>query len=405
MRNKLAMFGGKKIFSSNTNHYLWPPKYDKNKIKAVTDCLKYDKLNSKGFPLIVEKFEKAFAKLIGTKYALATNSGTSALHSAFSALGIKKGDEVIAPSLTFHATCTPVLKFTNNLKFCGCDEVGNINIDDLRDNISKKTKLLIITHLGGHPCDMKEIMSLKKKYGFKLIEDCSHAHESKYKNKKVGTFGEISIFSMDRNKLLSVGEGGVLVTNSRDLFEKSLLISDFGSRLENSIIKKNNKIFKGTGLGFKHRIHPLAAALALNELKEIKKYIKLRHKKLNYITKKLLNIEGLDPPITKKGVNRGAFYSYRILFNKKFFKKKTTMDIFLKSLRKEGLQARKAGNPPLNLLPYFKGCNPKKIKSSEEFYNNTFSIPTFTFENIKIINLYLKGFKKVCNYYYEKKYK
>ena len=118
-----------------------------------------------------------------------------------------------------------------------------------------------------------------------------------------------------------------------------------------------------------------------------------------------MNIEGLDPPITKKGVNRGAFYSYRILFNKKFFKKKTTMDIFLKSLRKEGLQARKAGNPPLNLLPYFKGCNPKKIKSSEEFYNNTFSIPTFTFENIKIINLYLKGFKKVCNYYYEKKYK
>ncbi len=400
MKNKIALYGGKKIFSKKINHFSWPPKYDNKKIETISKYLKFDKLNYKGYPIIVEKFEKAFAKFIGTKYALSTNSGTSALHSAYFALGLKKGDEVVAPSLTFHATCTPLLKFTENIKFCGCDEIGNINVLDLKKNISKKTKLVVITHLGGHPCDMDEIMALKKKYNFKLVEDCSHAHESKYKNKKVGTFGDINVFSMDRNKLLSVGEGGVLVTNNRDLFEKCLLISDFGPRLQKGIYKKKNKKFNETGLGFKHRIHPLAAAIALNEIKKLKKYIKLRHKKLNYITSELKKIKGLNPPITKKNVNRGAFYSYRISFQKNFFKN-LDLDLFLKALKKEGLQARQAGNPPLHKLPYFKNCKPKKIDSAEKFYNSTFSIPTFTFEKISFINLYIKGFKKVCNYFYK----
>ena len=201
------------------------------------------------------------------------------------------------------------------------------------------------------------------------------------------------------NKLLSVGEGGVLVTNNRDLLEKCLLITDFGARLQNDIKLKKNKKFKESGLGFKHRIHPLAAAIALSEIKNLKKYIKLRHKKLNYLSSKLKKIKGLNPPITKKYVHRGAFYSYRIFFQKSAFKN-LDMRLFLRALNKEGLQVRKAGNEPLNKLPYFKICKPKKIKSSENFYNSTFSVPTFTSEKLKIINLYLKGFEKVCNHFY-----
>ena len=397
---KLAIHGGPKVFPKKINHFYWPPKSTKTKINFINNFIKKDKLNKKGFPIVVEKFEKKFAKLIGTKYALSTNSGTSALHSAFFALGIQEKDEVIIPSLTFHATGTPLLKFTKNIKFCGCDKIGNINIDDLRKQLTKKTKLVVITHLGGHPCEMDEIIRLKRKYKFKLVEDCSHAHESKYKNKKVGTFGDINIFSMDRNKLLSVGEGGVLVTNKKDLFEKCLLISDFGLRLKNDIKSINNKKFIDTGFGFKHRIHPLAAASALFEITKLKSYIKLRHKRLNFISKKLKKISGLEPPQTKKYVDRGAFYSYRIKFKKEIFKK-ITIDLFIKALQKEGLQVRKAGNPPLNTLPYFKKCNPKSIKSSESFYNSTFSIPTFTFEKMEIINLYIQGFQKVCNFFYK----
>ena len=398
---KLAIFGGNKTLSKKTNHFSWPPKSNRAKMKFMNDFLKKDQLNSKGFPIVVEKFEKRFSKLVGAKFALSTNSGTSALHSAFYALDIKKKDEVVVPSLTFHATGTPLLKFTKNIKFCGCDEIGNIDIEDLKKKITKKTKLVVITHLGGHPCEMDEIMDLKKKYKFKLIEDCSHAHESTYKNRKVGTFGEINIFSMDRNKLLSVGEGGVLVTNNRDLFEKCLLISDFGLRLKSELKLKKNKKYIETGFGFKHRIHPMAAAAALYEMTKLKYYIKLRHKRLNFITKKLKKINGLEPPITKDYVNRGAFYSYRIKFKKEYFKN-INFNFFITALQKEGLQVRKAGNPPLETLPYFKICKPKNIKSSKIFYNTTFSIPTFTFEDMKLINLYIKGFQKVCKYFYKK---
>ncbi len=399
-KEKLALFGGRKIIPKKTIHFLWPPKSSRKKIKFVNHLMTNDKLNKKGYPVVVERFEKSFSRLIGMKYALSTNSGTSALHSAYFALNIKEGDEVIAPSLTFHATGTPLLKFTKNIKFCGCDDIGNIDIKDLKSKVSKKTKLVVITHLGGHPCEMDEIMRLKKKYRFNLVEDCSHAHESKYKNRKVGTFGEINIFSMDRNKLLSVGEGGVLVTNSRDLFERCLLISDFGIRLQNNLKLRKNKKYIETGMGFKHRIHPLAAALALYEIKNLKKYIKLRHKRLNLLTKKIKKIKGLKPPVTKKYVNRGAFYSYRIIFQKEKFKN-LNINLFLKALNREGLQVRKAGNPPLNKLPYFKNCNPKRIKSSENFYNTSFSIPTFTFEKMELIDLYQKGFQKVCNYFYK----
>jgi perosamine synthetase len=396
---KLALFGGSKIFGQKKEHYIWPPKQD---FRVIRKYLQFNYLSSKGYPFIVEKFEKTFAKLIGSKFALATNSGTSALHAAYFALDIKKNDEVILPTLTFHATGTPLLKFTKNIKFCGCDEVGNININELKNLVTQKTKLVVVTHLGGHPCEMDKIMRLKKKYNFKLVEDCSHAHESKYKGRKVGTFGEINIFSMDRNKLLSVGEGGVLVTNSQTLFEKSLLVTDFGPRIQNEIKLKKNKIFKESGFGFKHRIHPVAAAIALSELTKLKKYIKMRHARLNYISKKLNKISGLTPPITKKYVNRGAFYSYRIVLNDLLLKK-TNLSLFIKALNKEGLNARTSGNRPLHQLPYFKICKPKRIISAEKFYNSTVSIPTFTFENYKVIDLYIKGFEKVCNYFNEKK--
>ena len=399
-KNNLALYGGKKTISKNFKHYTWPPKSSREKINFISNYIKNDELNERGYPKVVEKFERFFAKKLGMKFALSINSGTSALLSAYYALGLKEGDEVVLPSLTFHATGTPLIKFTKNLKFCGCDEIGNIDINHLKKLITIKTKLLVVTHLGGHPCEMDEIMSLKKKYNFKLVEDCSHSHESTYKKRKVGTFGEINIFSMDRNKLLSAGEGGVLVTNSRNLFEKSLLVSDFGFRIKNEVSSKKNKKFLDTGLGFKHRIHPIAAASAIFEMDKLKIYIKLRHRRLNYLTKKILGIKGLVPPITKNYVNRGAFYSYRIFFQKETFKN-LNMKLFLKALNKEGLEARKAGNPPLNKLPYFKKCKTQKIKSAEHFYENSFSIPTFTFERKEILDLYIKGIKKVCKHFYK----
>ena len=220
----------------------------------------------------------------------------------------------------------------------------------------------------------------------------------------MGTFGDIGIFSMDSNKLLSAGEGGVLITNNKKFFEKSLMISDFGPRLHNSLTITETKKYKDTGYGFKHRIHPLAATIAFNEIDNLKKYIKLRTKKLNYISKALKNIPSLYPPITKKNVSRGAFYSYRIFYNKKELNY-LPIDDLIKALRAEGMDVRYSGNLPLHKLEYFK--IDKKIISnftnSENFYKTTISIPTFTFEKYYIIDKYIEIFKKVCDYYSKKK--
>ena len=402
MKNKLAINGGKKVIKKFFNHFNWPPK-SKKKINSVVNYLRNEKLNKYGFPDIVDKFERKFKKILGVKYALTTNSGTSALHASFFALNIKKGDEVIAPSLTFHATASPILKFSAKPIFCDCDpETGNISPEDIKKKITNKTRAIVVTHLCGHPCEMDEIIKIVKKNKLYLIEDCSHAHLSTYKKRKVGTFGDIGIFSMDKNKLLSVGEGGVLVTNSKRFFERALLITDFGPRLENTLSLKSNKIFKETGFGYKHRIHPIAAAIGFVELDNLKKYIKLRHKRLNFLSKKLTNIPGIRPPITKPYVNRGAFYSYRLFYIKEELNNLSIIK-FIKALKSEGLNVRFAGNRPLHLLPYFKTFDKKQnIKMSEKFYNSTISLPTFTFDSFKIVKLYFEAIKKVCTYYSKK---
>ena len=349
---KLAIFGGNKTISKNINHYTWPPK-SLPKNKSVINFLNSEKLNKNGFPEIVEKFEKKFKKLHNSKFALSLNSGTSAMHAALYAIGIKKGDEVIVPSITFHATATPVEKYNAKIIFCDCDiKNGNISVEDLKKKITKKTKALIITHLCGHPCEMDEILKITKKNKIFLIEDCSHAHLSKYKNKLVGTFGDIGIFSMDRNKLLSTGEGGVLITNKKLFYERALLTSDFGPRLDtitNSKLKELNE----TGNGFKHRMHPISAAIAINELKNLRKYIKLRHKNLNYLSEEIKKILGLKPPFTYPNVNRGAYYSYRVFFESSKLGNISQAQL-IESLQAEGLQARTSGNRPLHLLPFFK---------------------------------------------------
>lgn len=375
--------------------YIWPP-VEKNRYKQVKKLFFNEKLNKFGYPEIVQKFESKFKKNIKMKFALSMNSGTSALHAAFHALGVRKNTKVIAPSLTFHATATPLKALGAEIFFSGCEmDTGNILTSDMEEILKKnKISLVVITHIGGHACDMRKILLLKKKYKFKLVEDCSHAHEATFNKKKLGTFGDASVFSMDRNKLLSAGEAGVLVTNNRDLYEKALLISDFGARIFSTIKLKKNKKYLDTGLGYKHRAHPFAAAIAFDEIDNLHKYIKLRHKNLNFLTSGLKEIKGLIPPVTKKYANRGAFYSYRVYFEQKYFRR-LNIEKFLKKMKSNGLEARKSGNPPLHTLPFF-NYKKKKLASAEKYYNNTFSLPTFTFENKSLVTHYLNVIKKIC---------
>ena len=415
-KKNLAFFGGKKAITYKSPHWKWPP-FSKEKYDSIRSYyLNGEKKNKRGYPKIVELFEKNFKKYQKAKYALSTNSGTSALQAAFFAIGLKEGDEVIAPALTFHATATPIFSTNATPVIADCkSDTGNIDPKSIKKLITRRTKAIVITHLCGHPCEMDEILKIKRKKKLFLIEDCSHAHGSTYKGKKVGSFGDIGCFSLDNNKLLAAGEGGVLVTNNKNFFERALLASDFAGRLQNEVKISNNVIYKDTGLGYKHRIHPVSAAIANSELKKINFYIKKRHKMLNYFSKKIKEIPGINPPITLKNSHRGAFYGYRPFVNTSELKN-IKVNTLIKYLQAEGMEVRFAGNKPLHQLPLFSNRrlgpkflgkktslfrNYKKkgaLPQSEKFYNTTLSLITFTFENKSLINQYIKAFKKVCYY-------
>ena len=164
---------------------------------------------------IYSELESKFAKIIGRKYALAVSSGTMALYSAFFSIGIEPGDEIICTSFSFHATVSTALFWGANIVFCDVEpDTGNINADLIEERITKKTKAILTNDQWGHPCNKERILELCRKYSIKYVEDCSHAHLSKYKDNYCGSFGDVSCWSFQGSKMINGGEGGILATDS-----------------------------------------------------------------------------------------------------------------------------------------------------------------------------------------------
>jgi len=400
----LAILGGPKAIETPLPHFQWPPKSEKKK-NAVMAYMTDELYNDHGYPAIVSKFEKEFAEYHGRKYALALNSGTSTLHAAFYAAGLKEGDELLAPTMTFYATATPVLPLGATPVFCDCEpDTGNIDPADIRRRITDKTKAIVITHLCGHPCEMDEIVDIAKQNNLILIEDCSHAHGSTYKGARVGTFGDIACFSLDNRKILASGEGGVLVTDDRKLFEKCLLIGDFGPRLSHELSIPEIARYRETGMGCKHRIHPHSAAIASEELKSLQDYIKLRGDKLDYLSRGIEGLPGISPPVTRPHVTRGAYFGYRPFYHPEQLGGLAIED-FIAALNAEGMEIRQSGNLALHKLPVFADrwaqVAETTLPNSDAFYSGTLSMPTFTLEPYELLDEYIACFKKVCAYYAE----
>lgn len=400
-KEDLAIFGGPKAINRPHPHWQWPPK-SKDKTDAVVDYLENPVFNEKGYPAVVETFEKKFADYHGAKYALSTNAGTSALHAAFFAAGLGPGDEILAPTMTFIATATPVARLGATPVFCDCEpDTGNIDPDDIKKRLTDKTKAIVITHLCGHPCEMDAITKIARENGLCLIEDCSHAHGSTYRGQKVGTFGDIACFSLGQ-KILWSGEAGILLTDDQNLFERALLVSDLGTRLEYDLKLPENKRYEDTGLGLKCRMSPMSAAVLNSEMDRLDSYIGQRREKLDYLSRALEGIPGLAPPVTRADCTMGGYYSYRPFYDPDALNG-LEMDAFMRIMNAEGMEVRRSNNPPLHLMALFMDnwpdANKESLPVSEAFFNRTLSMPTFTMEPLEIIDDYVQAFKKVCNYF------
>lgn len=233
------------------------PEIGKEEIAAVTGVLESGML-AQGE--VVEEFEDKFAAYIGTDYAIATNSGTSALHTALAAQGIKEGDEVITTAFSFFATASCVLMQNATPVFVDIDpKTYNIDPALIEAKISDRTKAIIPVHLYGQPCEMREIRDIAKANNLAVIEDAAQAHGAEYKAKKVGAIGDIGVFSFYSTKNIITGEGGMITTDNEEIAERARLIRNHG---------QSRRYFHDC-LGYNYRMTNIAAAIGLVQLKKI----------------------------------------------------------------------------------------------------------------------------------------
>ena len=391
----LAIKGGKPSIKTPMPHWHWPTTSQED-TDAVVAELTQGKNNAAGYPKAVENFERAFAKYHSTKHALLLNSGTSAIHSAFWALGVGPSDEVIAPVFTFFATATPIKQLGAKPVLCDClPDTACIDPEQIQKKITPKTKAVIITHLWGHPCELNEITAICKKRGLPLIEDCSHAHGATYRGQKVGTFGDIACFSLGSQKMLAAGEAGMMITDNRRLFEKALLLGDFGGRLKSELTLPETKVYQDTGMGCKYRVNSLGAALGYSRFKRLDTMIEERQSTLNYLSKQLEGIPGIRPPVTKDYVTRGGFFGYKPWYISEELGG-LSRERYLEVLRAEGMDIRATVTPPLHQLPFFKDSR-GGFPAADLFFESTLSLPTFSLKTERpVIDEYVSAFKKVA---------
>lgn len=247
----------------------------------------------------VEEFEKKFAKYIGTKYAVAVNSCTAALHIAQMILGIGSGDEVIVPSLTFFATATSVIHAGAIPIFADIDpNIYCIDPKDIIKRITRKTKAIIPVHLYGHPAEMDEIMKIAIDNNLLIIEDCAQAHGAEYKGQRVGSFGHANCWSFFATKNMTTLEGGMITTDDAVLAKEARMVRSHG------MSDRNTHLF----LGYNYRMNELSGAIGSIQLSRLNEFNRLRTRNSLFLYKKLRNISWLIIPKIKSYVKHAFFW-------------------------------------------------------------------------------------------------
>jgi len=304
---------------------------------------------------ITGQFEREYAKFNKVKYCLAVSNGTTALEVALKAAGIGLGDEVLVPSISFVVTATAPLLVNATPIFVDIDpETYQMDPDDIERKITKKTKAICLVHYGGYPADMDRIMEIARKHKLKVIEDCAHAHGSEWRGRKVGSIGNAGTFSFQMSKSITSGEGGAVITNSKEMFYMCYSYHHIG-RLE-------HKGFYDFYLpAWNYRITEFQGAILLCQLRRYKNQLEIKHLNGEYLANKLLNIRGIkplkrDPRITKRG-----YYFFIMRYDSKYFNN-LPREKFIEALRKEGIPCGHAYGKPIYKYPLFQERNfDKKI--------------------------------------------
>jgi len=284
----------------------------------------------------VDLFEKDYAKIFSVKHAIAVCNGTAALHVALTALRIGPGDEVIVPAFTMGATWLAVMYTGAKPVFVDC-EADTLNINPLliEEKITRNTRAILPVHIYGHPVDMDPVMEIAKKHRLFVIEDAAEAHGAEYKGRKCGTIGDIGIFSFYANKIISTGEGGMVITNDDNFAERSRKIKD--------LFHSSKKRFIHEEIGFNYRMTNLQAAIGCGEILHLEEYLNKKISMANTYNTLLRGIPGIILPTTKSYA-KNVFWMYGIRIIPEIFG--ITKDELRNILKENGVDTRDFFYPP-----------------------------------------------------------
>jgi len=393
---KPAIINGKPV----RNSFLPPFKHSigKDEIKEVVDTLNSDWITTgpKTF-----HFEAIFSEKVNSKYSIAVNSCTAALHLAIVALGIGNGDEVITTPYTFAATAEVIINVNAKPVFIDVEkDTYNIDPTKIEEKITDKTKAIIVVHYAGHACEMDKIMDIAEKYDLYVIEDAAHAIGSKYKNKIIGSIADVTCFSFYATKNITTAEGGMITTNNGDLADKMRILSLHG------ISKDAWKRYSSEGSwyyeilysGYKYNMNDLQASIGIHQLKKLDQMQKRREEIVAKYNKSFNGISQITTP-TAKSYTTHAWHLYPIQINEDLLS--IGRNEFIESLKAENI-GTSVHFIPLHIHPYYK--EKYDFKSSDfpnafSLYKNEISLPIYPKMEDKDVEDVIFAVKKIIDYY------
>lgn len=348
---------------------------DDSDIKAVVETLKSDWLTQG--PKIQE-FENALASYCGAKYAAVFSSGTAALHAAYFAAGLKKGDEFITTPLTFAATANAGLYLGAKPVFADINQDGNVSPREAEKKITKKTKLISVVDYAGNPADLDAFKKIAKKNNLVLVEDACHALGATYKGKKIGSISDLTIFSFHPVKSITTGEGGAVLTNNRNYFEKLKLFRTHGITKDPKFLRETLEgdwHYEMQELGFNYRLTDIQAALGISQLKKLDRFMGARKEVVSRYQKAFSRYaDVLELPKEIKD-GSSAWHLYPVRLKGALSGKRA--EIF-KKLRDAGVGVQ-VHYIPVHYHPYYKkfGSQQGNYPNAERFFQSAISLPIF----------------------------
>lgn len=398
-RETLALSGGPKAVtfpSEKTAAILKWPRYGAEEKKAVADLL-----DSNGWYPEIPALEKELQQHLGAPYVKAHMNGTSALMSMFFALGLPAGSEILAPSYTAWATTVPMHFFDYVPVFVDINpRTMTFDLAYARKRLNSRIKAVLPMHSFGNPCDMDEISDFAKQHGLIVVEDAAQAQGASLKGKPMGTWGSIGIFSFQGSKILPSIEGGAGVYQTREHYERATMFGNY--ELPNSFPPDSAyRVYQGTGMGPKLRIHPLAAALARRQLRKMDEHNALVDGQLQKLNRRLSELPGISYPHTRPDAKRVYWASNMIFIDEK--KAGAPKAELLKALRAEGVQASPGAYDEQHRYKLYSEAKwwhhpvviPQDLHGTTQVNAQAVRLPVFHDEASELIEQYAQAFEKV----------